>query len=193
MPKFTYLNLQQIFNHKLIAEQKIENESTTLSNLGIDGNFFKASSLPDSCQFVEIDGVPFIFPDKAADRYDNLTCEDQQVIVPAGKYSKIHFLGCCEFGEFREQIRGRFANGDTMDIDIFFNDWSKGFWQWKHESLIDCKPAFKSQITSDDELFKSIFYYVSEIRDTDNVLMSLELPFNPAMHVFSVTLESECD
>lgn len=187
MSNFINLNLSSFFNHKLIGEDNLLKNVIPLSNSGIGGFFFNPCSLPDSLEIISIDGIPYIFPDKSPDKYDNITCEEQKIIVPSGKYSTAYILGLCEWGDFSEKIKLQFDDNTSEEIEVFFLDWWKAKWSWKYDINKDCEVALKASISNSSIHY--IYYNKCNIFNSDKILNSIELPYNPNMHIFGITLK----
>ena len=189
MCKFFKLHLEDYFNHKIIGDENVIKNISSLNNIGISGCFFCPDMLPDSLKEIVIDNVPYTFPDKSPEKYDNVACEEQIIITPVGKYSAAYFLGLCEWGDFKENLKLKF-NNCCEEAEVFFYDWWGGLGWFMfdyNKTNKNCKIALKATIL--DSSARGIYCYKCNIKCTSKDLHAIELPYNPNMHIFAITLE----
>ena len=79
LQKFHPVNLSEYFN----------NDGISYDDLKCDG----AEELPDSNSLINIDGIPFYFPDKKPGAKNNLTLREQVFIFPAYHYKSLFLIG----------------------------------------------------------------------------------------------------
>ena len=182
MNNYITVDLNDYFNHKSI----LENPNMEVINGDMDERFFNPAFLPDSLDVIKVSGIPFIFPDKAPDKYDNLTLKNQVVKIPEGMYNSLHFLGCSEYGNYREKIILNYAEGDFEEIKLQFCDWYKGKTIWEFDL---CK-TYETALTGDNNIGIPvyIYHYVHPIINTDKLLNSIEFSCNQNVHIYAITL-----
>lgn len=191
MNKFISLALQEFYNDKLIADEKeLKNLGDPVKS-GIAARLLNPLSLPNSFQEIEIECIPFIFPDKASDKCDNIACEGQVINLPEDRYSSIYALGCCEWGDFKEKIKLFFID-DFVEEDIWFYSWCNDVSTvWDYDFLKPSKIGLKPKNMLNDPRF--IFFHsldlMLNVNKTGKLLKAIELPFNDDMHIFAITLQ----
>lgn len=130
----------------------------------------------------------FSFPINANNDLDNLTCNNQTIFIPLGKYSHILFLACSEFGSFVEYVRLNYICGEYSDITINITD-----------SWYDI-PHFDNQVYWSGKVFNkysnmiyekknNIFAFCRQIPSSTSI-ESITLPNCSNIHVFAITLIS---
>src|ERR1044072_3065354 len=95
------LDLKHLFNHQLflVNHSKQYSSPTPTLNGGIASSafptlrFFSTSSFHLSSEKIEINHIPYIFPEILLNTYDNVLCEEQTCHDINEKCSEIHFLG----------------------------------------------------------------------------------------------------
>jgi hypothetical protein len=187
MCKFVKLDLSNFFNHKLIGEESVVKSNTSLKNISINNSFFIPDSLPVTGEEIIFQNIPFDFPDKSFAHYDNLTCEEQSIDIPVEKYCAINILGLCESGSYSEEINLKFSDCSVEQTTVFLYDWfTDNFFTFALEEE-NCHLVLKAPISS---LYKcGIYSYRCIINSSLKQLCTIQLPFNPNMHIFSITLE----
>jgi len=187
MGKFCKLYLEEYFNHKVIGAEEDIKDASTLSDNEKNGYFFYPDMLPDSLEEFVIDNVPFTFPDKSPQKYDNIICEEQTIVVPPNKYKMLCILGFCELGDFSEKVILQYDDGTHEEIEVYFLDWWRGF-SWQYDINTGCKVALKANIYA-KVIPHYIYYNKRIITNSNKVLRSIELPYSPNMHILGITLE----
>lgn len=183
MCNFVNLNLHEYYNHKSIDDGK-----STLENKGFWGTCFDPQSLPNSLETITIENIPFVFPDKSSDKYDNIACEEQTIYIPHEKYTTLHLLGFCEWGDYNEKIKLIYEGNVNEEIDIFFYDTGKfrGLFSYDTVPTKEYKIALKADLNT---WVCYIYYSKTIIKQSQKILTSIKLPFNPNMHIMAITLE----
>ncbi len=190
MSIFYKLHLENHFNHKVIGDENVIKNTFLLSNIGIGGCFFCPEMLPNDLEEIIIDNIPYTFPDKSPEKYDNITCEEQTIITPEEKFSAINILGLCEWGDFTEKLKLKFKSNYCEEAEVFFYDWWGGLGWFTfdyNKTNKNCKIALKAPISNSSTC--GIYYYEYSIKSFNEDLCAIELPYNPNMHIFAITLE----
>lgn len=184
------------FNSKLMTtEDEKEACTKTLKNCGFrnqDWHMFNADTMPASNEIIEIEKVPFQFPDKAFDKYDGISCEGQVLTVEKGNYSDLYLLGtafdsCAGLEEL--YING--TKGENAAVEVYFHDWyyTKANTFWKYDSLNkkECIPGIHGTHLSDFS-DRCIYFMHVRMSTEEFEVDSIELPLNPDMYLFALTL-----
>ncbi len=190
MSNFYKLHLENHFNHKVIGDENAIKNTSSLSNSGIGGCFFCPDMLPDSLEEIVIDNVPYIFPDKSPEKYDNITCEEQTTITHKGKYSTVNILGLCEWGDFTEKFKLKFKSNYCEEAEVFLYDWWGGLGWFAYDynkTNKNCKIALKATISNSSTC--GIYCFKYSIINFYEDLCAIEFPYNTNMHIFAITLE----
>jgi len=194
MSEFLKIDLQAVFNHKAILEDKSLVSVTGLTELGLGAlkSFFKSSYYPKISEIVEIKGVPFVFPNNNIDSYDNIQCAGQVISLPKGRYSKAYTISFNEFVDSEDLLELLFSDGSKETINLHTICWgtaglknnrftfineifggNEGVLHGKSTNMTDVGCTFSNLDIINGNLF----------------LSEILLPYNPALHIFSITLE----
>lgn len=195
MSEFLCMNLRKYFNHKLIAEEiyrdKIKSKFNSFGLLDDgyeDGVFYNPDSLPNSFERIKLNDILFVFPDKSIDEYDNISCEGEVIFTPNLSCTSICFLGLSDSINMKDQVKLTFLDGSSEKIDIFFYKWHKGNKFYINETTDEkCEIALKS--IKDKATTGYIYSYKATVSACEKNLSSIELPFNPCLHILSITLK----
>ncbi len=196
MADFLMVDLKNSFNHKLFGTydgdfwdyEKMMIDQYNLLNIGATTHMIHPDLLPASSECININGIPFTFPDKSINLYDNISCENQLISIVEGKFQALHLLGMSEWGNICESIRLNYSDNNSESIDIAFRDWNPiGNTSWKYDEMqAQCSSAFSVE---DNIGIKKHFYLHSlSILSKDKFLNSIELPFNPSIHILAISL-----
>lgn len=183
MQKYDCIDLTNIYNNKLIL-----NEFDDI-NINDNSDYFLYDSFHSFIDMNNIE-IPFVFPKNnnlSNLFYDNISCEGQIINLNKKCYKSIYFIGLCEWGDMRGELTLNSINGMTMSSDIFFYDW----YRIKEEFFIhDMKDSNCSllKVLKTTNGQKSIFIYNYQFSNMNNIFESIQLPFIPNMHIFSMTL-----
>lgn len=199
MVDYNMLKLSDTFNAKLMTTHK--DKAACMAALGScgfqnqDWHMFQADSMPESNQIIQINDVPFNFPDKKYDKYDAISCESQIVNFREDVYTDLYLLGAAfDFCEGLEVIQLFGENGETLQEEVFFADWyfAKANTTWSYDAIHkkECVPGIMGIHLSD--LSKRCIYFMHmKINSQGYVLNSIEFPLNPDMYIFAATLGKE--
>lgn len=185
MDKYVKTELGHYFNYKLIGNAHSCKENCDLPNLG--SNLFDPDTLPDSNAEIIIDDIPYAFPDKSPNKYDSISCEGQMVGMPKATYKAIHLLGLSQMGDFDEKASLIFDGHHFEEISISFIDWCFNMrWEYEKKSI-----NFKTAISGKDAYSRicNIYQNNISIHTKQKLLTSVQLPYNPSMYLFAITLE----
>ncbi|MET3846949.1 hypothetical protein [Paenibacillus sp. OAE614] len=119
--------------------------------------------------------------EQSIDGNDNVKCENQIIEVPKGFYNHILIYGCSEFGGCHTNLKLQYEKFSVIK-DIYFSDWGEE--EQLEENL---KVHWKG--ISDEGYEKFIKQLIIPINASEE-LHSLQLPFYPNLHIFSIRLNT---
>ena len=178
------LDISEICNNKGFAD--LDSTDPALSFDGVGYSFF-TGDLPAS-ETWEIAGMKFHFPKPRADRFDNISCNGQEIPITPGVYSAIMLLGTAGFGSFSEYIKLKFAGGGEAKITVEFTDWwlpSSNFGETVAWSGRSCKIGPKGVEVSKHKVF---LYAESQPVPGTSPLVGIQLPDCPNLRIFAISL-----
>jgi hypothetical protein len=197
MANYVPIHLSNEFNHKGILEEDIESQFNGLLDQGVGRkkHFFKSSYYPASNMVIEINNIPFYLPDKDMKKYDNIKCFGQKLVLNEDYYTKVHIISFNDFTE-SEDIMELFFEHDASEVETISSlPWGK---------------AGKSEINDNNFKFVKDFFVSDQcvlpckntilvdvgctlcsikILNHHKKLCAIQLPENPMLHIFSITLE----
>jgi hypothetical protein len=116
--KIISLNLTDILNNKAFALTDSDAFKADLSGIG---HFFISNGLEHD-KSIEVDSMYFKLPTLITQKYDNISCSGQKIIVEKSIYEGIMFLGCSDNGDFIEEATIFFETGEELKIPVSFTD-----------------------------------------------------------------------
>jgi len=147
---------------------------------------FPAEDLPPGGAVVEVEGVPFRFPPKDDGLCNSLELQDQQIEVPRGRYRRLWVLGVSIALPFREAIRLIHADGDA-EAPFALTDWLSPRPQFGEVVAFQCSRwHFQGRLIGE---YKPIIWMQRIDLDSTWLITSLQMPNNPALRVFALTME----
>ena len=187
--KLTYqiLDLTAYFN----------NDGISFDTDRTDGDFsgfgatYPAEDLPASNSRVLCHGVPFLFPGKSDGLDNNVALEGQHISVPADLYDSLFLLGAADENSHEDVISFEFASGRRQEGFLGLSSW-----RLRHNLRYGELVAFECG----GYHFRSHHVYTNRVRvdygmwlqslpiDSTECLSYMELPDNPGMHIFAMTL-----
>ena len=69
-----------------------------------------------------LDGVWFLFPSKEPGDDNNVACNGQRIVVPAGRYRALHLIGAAENGSFKDVLKLAYREGPA-EAELALTDW----------------------------------------------------------------------
>lgn len=189
MDSFVLVDLSPYWNNDGISWEM----NRTDGDLDGAGMTFPAEALPAAMKTTELCGVTMLFPDTTDGALNNVSMAGQQIGVPRGQYCLIHVLGVSEGGSFREDVVLEYKDGSTDGETL---------------GLTDCRPHWgklkfdeQAAIRFDEMHFPpgdphrnrapgicGMWLQTLKV-DARKELFAVQLPDNPAMHVFAMTLQ----
>lgn len=156
---------------------------------------YPEEDLPASRSLLECDGVVFRFPDKRDGLNNNISLEGQRIPVPKDLYDSLYLLGASDGISLEDVIRFIFVDGDQEEAFLGLSRWSACHsLQYGERVAVQCSgyhsPA-QHVYTDRVEVDYGIWMQRASICRA-GPLMAVELPDNPGMHVFAMTLHRAC-
>jgi hypothetical protein len=186
MAKFHPLQLNGLLNHRYV-NYKIEKALPEAYRTVTKEEIFKPESLPGRNEAYECFGTPFVFTNISEEGYDHVCLEGQSLEIDTRRYRKIHLIGFSESVDFSEKIRLSNADGSEVQAEVFLYNLWKGLESFDFDRTSHICQAAKLVTTMIDAT-RAIFYCSATFQG-NMVAHQLHFPFNPNMHLFSVTLE----
>jgi hypothetical protein len=132
----------------------------------------------------------FAFPRTDSEENDHISCEGQLLELNADRPClQAAFLGFCTWGNFKGPIKIRYTDGTEEKRELALSDWvqvqtsSKGFFS---DELAFTFPYCNQEELKHDGVHG---FYVDRIElDPGKIVQSLELPDNPNIYIFALTL-----
>lgn len=175
---------------------------------GLDGfgTAFAGPTLPRPGASVVRNGVGFLFAGDGGPRGDNLACEGQRITFAPSRCTALHVLGMCDWRGFAEVLVLVYEDGIPAREVLGLSDGScfRGRLFGEQEGLIGRLVARDSLVPHavlfgipipeegyqmhEMSIAGTIWHQVVPVQPS-RVLVGCELPDNPAMHLFALTLE----
>jgi hypothetical protein len=194
---FVKVDLYDYFNSKLfLNKDEVEKSTALLKYVGARNqtwHLFCSDSLPGSLETTNVLNTPFIFPDKAYDKFDSISCEGQIINLEEDKYKVIHLLGTAFDDVYcYEKLKVTYTDDSFAEKDIYFKEWAylpaNTSWEFNDSARPKCLIGIKGQHLSDFTV-RCIYYNRCELTEKDKVIKKIELPYNPDLYIFGITLE----
>ncbi|NMM53188.1 BtrH N-terminal domain-containing protein [Paenibacillus aquistagni] len=181
--KCTCVNLKPHFNNRAFGNLSENNSAdfTGLTEWYLGDNFEKLRSL-------KIDRMSFeININDTMQRYDNISCDEQKVKVPQGRYNSIMILAAAENGDFYSTIFLDLFDDSKLELHIKVSDWTKPSFNEDIAFMTRRVHKYnqKAEIIQGD--YGYLYGYKYKI-PTDNLIKSITLPICPNIHIFAISL-----
>ncbi len=191
MSIYNQLNLHGYFNLKYINlnEDEHKKASETLDSYGLLGSFFNYTSKSGWSENIEFDGIPFTLPKISYNKYDSISCEGQTINILENNYAALHILGTRFWGPSHniDKLSIFCNNGNHYETDIFIRDFYSGNTKLDLDKY-DCSIIIKGREPSSNQN-RYIYYTKSHLPVPDQKIQRIQLPYNPELLIFSITLE----
>lgn len=184
---FELLDLSPYFNQDGISYD----EDRTDGDLAGTGRTYPAEELPSSNSIMKCDNVLFRFPDKRDGARNIIALEGQRIPVPGLPYESLHLLGVSADASLEDTVRFLFADGVSEEAFLGLSSYRLGNELKYGEGVaIQCTgfhyPS-RHVYTDKLDLIYGIWMQTVPVRSC-KPLITIELPYNPGMHIFSMTL-----
>jgi hypothetical protein len=159
----------------------------TTGGFNVWGNTFPAEGIPvgDEGDIAEIEGIPFRMG--SGGRADHLRCRGQLIEVPADAYDWIHVLAAAE-RRTEDELTVHYADGTQRRQWLRVSD----FWpetEQRFGELLAFRPRYLMYPRHSQHNMPPSAWVQRVPVTVPGALAAVELPDNPAMHVFAMTLE----
>lgn len=182
--KTHFANLKPFFNNEGIGEY-----GSKTADLNNNGEYFINNKFPSESK-VCCKNIEFSLIEKQEGREDNIACSKQVIPVEHGYYTSISFLGCSEWGNYKEDVVITYEDGTNASYRIELSDWMPSLEFGQPENI-----AFNSEkavVLMNGKLVdtEECNTYIAQIHTKANKrIISITLPECINMHIFAITLE----
>lgn len=160
-----------------------------------NGNFsyisrctYPAEELPDANQIITLRDIPFLFPDTADGHSNNIETEEQLILLPDPSVSMMAILGACDTTKFREGIEVRSAV-ETAAYPFGLSSWVDE--HPDYDNILAWRGTHVHDAHRDLTSFKPALWIAQIFLRQRQAIRSLQLPYNPSLHIFAITLLNE--
>ncbi len=179
--EYTFIDLSECFNSNAFHSTESRDCSADFTGTG---HYFLSHNAP-SGQIISSEKLKFRFPEIIDNSCNNISCDNQVIIVPAGEYKGILLMGSSEWGNFIDQIGVNYIDGSSDNIQVNFSDWAAR--SPLYDEIImwggDGHNKYEGRTYNDYSLFA-----IQRSIPAKKELKSITLPDCPNMHIFAVTL-----
>jgi len=179
-PVYIKMDISGVYNNDGIAPEVKANDG----NFDYKGFNYTASMWPDAGE-TKILGIPFTLPDKEDGRNNNIACNGQEIEVPEGRYASIFLLCSATKDKAEEEVKLKFKDGSISSAQLNVTFWNQEPQYNEKKALEFCHNMSPAGL---QYLFTYIFLQKIPAGNS-KVLMSIILPDEPNIHIFSITLE----
>lgn len=154
------------------------------------GQTYPEEDLPSSNSLFDCDGIVFRFPDKRDGMNNNVSLEGQHIAIPEDTYDTLYVLGAAE-RDFEDNVSFITADGCWVSSLVGLSSWHKGNrLQYGEKVAVRCSGVHcPTRHVYTDRLGVDYGIWIQRVPiDTRMPLAAIELPDNPGMHVFALTL-----
>jgi hypothetical protein len=181
--KIVPLNLADSLNNKAFAVAEDDAFKADLTGIG---QFFITNGLEHE-QSIQVNSMYFKLPQLITEKYDNISCTGQKIIVEKSIYQSIMFLGCSDNGDFIDETTVFFENGEELKIPISFTD------SWRlpkfNESIAWTGMGGKwTEDRFEVHSNKQRIFAREDIISTKGIIEAIKLPDCSNIHIFSISL-----
>lgn len=176
------LSLDEYFNNK--GFDYLDN--IYRADFTLAGHFYLINNYNDKKNIWCIDNILYNMNRIYSEKYDNISCEGQSLIVNKADYSYVHILGAAEFGGSTDIMKFEY---EDVNEEIIFE-----FTDYIFEPQYGEKIAWKGQGVYCNEngeceiMQQTLYLYTKSYKIRKSVLKHIVLPINPSMHIFAITL-----
>lgn len=181
--KIVPLNLADKLNNKAFALTAGDAFKADLTGIG---HFFISNGLEHE-KSIQVNGMYFKLPTLITEKYDNISCTGQKIIVEKSIYQSILFLGCSDNGDFIDEATIFFETGEELKIPISFTD------SWRlpkfNESIAWTGMGGKwTEDRFEIHSNKQRIFAREEIIIKKGIVEAIKLPDCSNIHIFSISL-----
>ncbi len=181
---FALLKLTALLNNNGIVGER---EKGNFDNPdGVIGAAYSREELEKRMKngYLYYEGVPFIVRENDSGN-DNIVCFGQEIILKTPlKVNRIYILGSSDHGDYSSKMILKTKTGN-LEMKLAFSDWcgSPVF-----EESVAVQIPYRYVASGERQFIKpKMFVQVLDLSGSE--LESIELPVQPTMHIFAITLE----
>lgn len=180
--KLTVVRLDEYCNNEAFALSVSYGSTADLTGNGV---FFIASELP-SDGVINSNCMEMDMPVKKSDgQMDNVSCMGQRIAIKEGRYSKIAFLGCSEYGSYCEKVKLCSNEEVVEEVEIKMSDFFE-------QPLYGERTVWKGKAAerSADKISILNFngrIFLTEVDIAKNTIDKIILPDRRNIHLFAIT------
>ncbi|SDD55442.1 hypothetical protein SAMN05428987_5273 [Paenibacillus sp. CF095] len=118
-------------------------------------------------------------------KFDNISCSGQTIHVTKRRYRSLSIVECSEWGNSIDKIVVNLEDGDEEILNIVCSDWGNKYIGSKESIYWSGKGIDKESLEISD-----VYIYEQEIiMQLEKEIVSITLPNNPSIHIFSISLK----
>ena len=126
----------------------------------------------------------FVIDDSNDSGYDNISCNNNNILVKQEVYRFVQLLGCSEYGIYMEKLKIIYIDGTEQVIKFCFSEWDFG--AYDENEVVWSGHGYK-KIGNTYEM--PIRLYAKRFPLLNKKINSIMLPDCPNIHIFGVSLE----
>lgn len=182
--KYWSINLQDSFNHQMFCSTNNADLPNSYNHSLSGAYLSRKSILEDHEEIVSAKKIPFKLS-KSDVIFDNVACEAQKVDLGNKMCKAIHILGITEHGDFWDELELFFEDGTMSLFRFLLKDW-RDLRLWDFDEIQGCHVAFEGKDNFNERRF--VYQCVIDLGVIKTV-KAMKLPYNPNIHLQSITLE----
>lgn len=179
-----FANLIPFFNNEGIGQY-----GSKTADFNNSEEYFIRDKFPINSKVCYLD-TEFFMPEKQEGKEDNIACSRQVIHIKHGYYTSIAFLGCSEWGNYKEDVVINYEDGVKDIYRMELGDWMPNLEFGQPQNI-----AFQSEkavVLVNGKLVdvEECNTYVAHIHTKrDKKITSITLPECINMHIFAITLK----
>ncbi|WP_455717873.1 hypothetical protein [Anaerosporobacter sp.] len=179
-----FANLKAFFNNEGIGQY-----GSKTADFNNSGEYFINDKFPSGNK-VFCKDTEFSLAQKQEGKADNIACSKQVISIEPGYYTKISFLGCSEWGNYKEDVGITYEDGTRESYRIELSDWMPNLEFGQPQNI-----AFTSEkavVLMNGKLVdtEECNIYIAQIHTKVNKrIANITLPECINMHIFAITLK----
>lgn len=188
--QYIILDLSDLLNNDAISFDSNRADG----DLRCSGLTIPAEDLPESDSIYQVDDVPFRFPSKADGAMNNIVPQGQSIVLPSLCYRALWTLGLSDGLKMVEEMiysgGGNAVLGQTFEV----SSWSCAGRVTERETVAIKLSGYHTPTRHVSTARVGTYYgiWAQEIPvPADCEVWQIQLPDNPALHFFAMTLERE--
>ena len=188
--EYKYLDIETYFNNNAFG---YKDKALYYPNITGDDRFLVINEKLKN--ILEVDNIKFHLPSYTNENNDNIECYSQKIDIQKQignkKFDSLFVLGCSDIGSHIDNIIVQYSDGTKEYKELRLSSWLSethrfnDFLAWFGEGAVLLEDRIKCY-----DFDVHLYANVIEI-DSDKIISSIELPYCPNIHVFSITLATK--